>query len=260
MPRLPARLAAALATQRLRRGLGERRIRRRRLRRVLRILPQLPPQLGDLGLELRDPLGLNSDESGKLLIRGARIISHHSMIRGQPRTSTRHACQTTTNTKVTSVTRDAWHLTSYDRSCRRPWLRDATTYCRSSPTCRQLGPADSARSDACADEDHPRGWSMLVSDTHQPGQLLQLGLAGELVVDPGVAAMLTHIVERRLRGGLVRGAEDLRLQIRSVPAPNSHSSAPRSCNQAMHRWRRLHLISVFVASGRPRSWTRSGRR
>ena len=113
MPRLPARLAAALATQRLRRGLGERRIRRRRLRRVLRILPQLPPQLGDLGLELRDPLGLNSDESGKLLVRGARIISHHFMIRGQPRTSTRHACQTTTNTKVTSVTRDAWHLTSY---------------------------------------------------------------------------------------------------------------------------------------------------
>ena len=84
-----------------------------RLRRVLRILPQLPPQLGDLGLELRDPLGLNSDESGKLLVRGARIIRHHFMVRGQPRTSTRHACQTTTNTKVTSVTRDAWHLTSY---------------------------------------------------------------------------------------------------------------------------------------------------
>ena len=104
MPGLPARLAAALATQRLRRGLGERRIRRRRLRRVLRILPQLPPQLGDLGLELRDPLGLNSDEIGKLLrSRGAadhqpRLQSDHRRPRRVIINATRHS-QTTTNTK-----------------------------------------------------------------------------------------------------------------------------------------------------------------
>ena len=50
MPGLPTRLAATLAAQRLRRRLGERRIRRRRLRRVPAVLPQPPLQLGVLGL------------------------------------------------------------------------------------------------------------------------------------------------------------------------------------------------------------------
>ena len=69
------------------------------------------PALREIGTQAnRRLLRVQSLKSGKLLVRGARIISHHFMIRGQPRTSTRHACQTTTNTKVTSVTRDAWHL------------------------------------------------------------------------------------------------------------------------------------------------------
>jgi len=68
MTGLPSRLTAAAPAQRSRCGLHEWRVRRRRPRRVLAVLAQLPPQLGDLGLQLLDPLGLPHDEGSELLI------------------------------------------------------------------------------------------------------------------------------------------------------------------------------------------------
>jgi len=97
MALLPARLPAALAAQRLRRGLNKRRIRRRRLRRVPTVLPQLPPQLGNLSLKLGDPLRLRDDHSGKLFIGRRRISSHHAMINELKQRSTSHAGQDLTS-------------------------------------------------------------------------------------------------------------------------------------------------------------------
>jgi hypothetical protein len=79
-PFCPPGLRPALATQRLRRGLGERRLRRRRLRRVPAVLPQLPPQLGNLSLKPGNLLSLHCDQSGKLLMGRPRINRHHIMI------------------------------------------------------------------------------------------------------------------------------------------------------------------------------------
>jgi hypothetical protein len=97
MALLSARFAAALAAQRPRRGLGKRRVRRRRLRRIPAVLPQLPSQLGNLSLQLRDPLGLRYDHSSKLLIGRRRISRHHTMINELKLRSTSHAGQDLTS-------------------------------------------------------------------------------------------------------------------------------------------------------------------
>ena len=55
MPGLPTRLTTTPSPQRLRRRLGDRRVRRRRLRRVGRFHPQPALQLGVLGLQHRNP-------------------------------------------------------------------------------------------------------------------------------------------------------------------------------------------------------------
>ena len=127
MPRLPARLAAALAAQRLGRGLGERGIRRRRLRRVPAVETQPPFQLrvlgsqrrilglqriqpcsqtGDLRLQRRDQLPKLRVLRGQLLAGRTWIGRHHTMIRSRRRRSTRHAHQATETSQITSVTRE----------------------------------------------------------------------------------------------------------------------------------------------------------
>jgi hypothetical protein len=84
MPGLPTGLAGALATQRLRSRLGERRVRRRRLRGVPTVLVQLPPQVGDLGLQLLDLLSLPYSQRHELLRGRASIGGHHTMITTYP--------------------------------------------------------------------------------------------------------------------------------------------------------------------------------
>ena len=93
MTLLPARFPSALAAQRFRRGLSERRIRRRRLRGVPTVLPQLAPQLSNLSLKLSDPLSLRRDESSKLLIGRRQTSRHHNMINELTPRSTSHAAQ-----------------------------------------------------------------------------------------------------------------------------------------------------------------------
>jgi hypothetical protein len=97
MPGLPARLLPALAPQRLRSGLGKRRVRRRRPRRVPAVLPQLPrqfsilgPHLSDLSLQPLDQLSLLHNKSSKL-IRRTPIVGHHNMIDKSEERSNRHA-------------------------------------------------------------------------------------------------------------------------------------------------------------------------
>src|SRR3954447_6284098 len=87
MTRLPARLAAAAAAQRLRRRLHERRVRRGWLRRVGRVHPQPALQFGILGLQRRDPHPklsehprLLDDQGGELVIRRTPIPGLHTMI------------------------------------------------------------------------------------------------------------------------------------------------------------------------------------
>ena len=96
MTRLPTRLTAAAAAQRLRRRLGERRVRRRRLRRVGRVHPQPALQLGVLGLQRGHPrpkLGdhprLLGDQGGELVIRRTPLPSLHPMIIASRRSSPR---------------------------------------------------------------------------------------------------------------------------------------------------------------------------
>ena len=80
MTGLPTRFTTAAAAQRLRSWLGKRRVRRWRLRRVPTVLPQLPPQLGDLGPQQLDLLGLPSHERREFLIGRESIRGHHAMI------------------------------------------------------------------------------------------------------------------------------------------------------------------------------------
>jgi hypothetical protein len=97
MTPLPTRLAAALTAQRARRGLGERRIRRRRLRGIPAVLPQLPPQLPNLSLKPAYLLRLRHNQSGQLLIRRTRIPGHRTMINELAPRSTSHAAQRLTS-------------------------------------------------------------------------------------------------------------------------------------------------------------------
>jgi putative transposase len=97
MTLLPTRLAAALTAQRARRGLGERRIRRRRLRGIPAVLPQLPPQLPNLSLKPTYLLRLRHNQSGQLLIRRTRIPGHRTMINELTPRSTSHAAQRLTS-------------------------------------------------------------------------------------------------------------------------------------------------------------------
>lgn len=76
-PLLPARLASALAAQRLWSRLGERRVRRRWLRRVLRILPQPGGQLSNPSLQRLDHRPELRVLSGKLLIGRTQTSGHH---------------------------------------------------------------------------------------------------------------------------------------------------------------------------------------
>jgi hypothetical protein len=84
---LPTRLASTLAAQRLRRRLGERRVRRRRLGRVATVPPHLPPQLGNLSPQrghYRPKIGNHLPQLGvlrsQLLIGRTRVSRHHNMI------------------------------------------------------------------------------------------------------------------------------------------------------------------------------------
>jgi hypothetical protein len=91
MTGLPTRPTATPPAQRLRRRLGKRRVRRRRPRRIPAVLPQPPPQLGNLSLELLDPLGLPHDERRELLIRRTPVSRHPAMIDKSRRRSSSHA-------------------------------------------------------------------------------------------------------------------------------------------------------------------------
>jgi hypothetical protein len=102
MPRLPTRSAPALATQRARRGLDERRIRRRRLRRVPAVLSQLPSQFNDLGTQLDHHRPKLTDHllqlgvlRSKLLIGRTRTGEHPTMINESEPRSTSHAVDLT---------------------------------------------------------------------------------------------------------------------------------------------------------------------
>lgn len=122
--RLAARLATALATRGLRSGLDERRIRRRRLRPVPAVRPLLPPQLGDLSLQPRDPLGLSQDKDSKLLV-GRTSISGHPTISNtlRPR-STRRADQTVPSYVPTSSAHSLRGFKSYRHGCQalKRWM------------------------------------------------------------------------------------------------------------------------------------------
>ena len=91
MPRLPSRLAAAVAPQRLRRRLHERRVRRRRHRRVLAVLRQLPPQLSDLGPQHLDHRPKLRVLRGNVLIGRTSVGGHHTIINNSLPRSTNHA-------------------------------------------------------------------------------------------------------------------------------------------------------------------------
>ena len=107
MPRLPTRFASALAPQRLRRRLGERRVGRRRLRRIRRILIQPAAQFrdsqpqhisgsnGDLRLQRPRSLPKLRVLRRELLAGRTSIGRHHTMIRIRRQRSTRHAHQAT---------------------------------------------------------------------------------------------------------------------------------------------------------------------
>jgi hypothetical protein len=110
MPTLPARPASALATQRLRRRLDERRIRRRRLRRVPRVLPQLALKLNNPSLQrfdhhpqLRDGRPQHRVLRGKVIIGPATIVRHHTIINNSLPTSTNHADDLTSYKKIRPV-------------------------------------------------------------------------------------------------------------------------------------------------------------
>ena len=124
MPRLPAGFAAALAAQRLRYGLAERRIRRRRLRRVPAVQTQLPSQLRVLGPQ-RSDIGTQLVEHSpqcrvlrrQLLIRRARTGGHPAMIRHRRRRSTRHAIKPQQHHKSHESHGPRRYLTSYRSHC-----------------------------------------------------------------------------------------------------------------------------------------------
>jgi hypothetical protein len=101
MPRLPTRLTAGLAPQRLRSRLHERRVRRRRARRVPRVHTQpatqlrvlraqllvVRPQQRNLTPKLLNQPRLSDDQGGKLVIRRTSIPGLHTLIISRRRSS-----------------------------------------------------------------------------------------------------------------------------------------------------------------------------
>jgi hypothetical protein len=80
MTGLPTGLRSLLRRNDFGAGLANGESDHRRLRRVPAVLPQLPPQLGDLGPQQLDLLGLSRHKRREFLIGRASIGGHHAMI------------------------------------------------------------------------------------------------------------------------------------------------------------------------------------